>query len=271
LPKSKKRTSFDVDVSLIDPPNVADRIEIRPEKVRELADSIREIGLLQPLVLNECPDGSGNGASRYEIVAGHRRFLAIRSLGWDKVPARIVKLDPQAVAVARASENLQREDLSPIEEARIYERMINDLGMSYDKVAKKCGRSPGTVKRRMNALEMPVTFQEALHSRKITLTVAEELMLCADGSYREYLLEMAVEHGVTKVVARQWVDDWKKAQRRSDSSGGDGLRDPNVSEPQIIYRSCGLCAGPVDVMKMQHIEMCPDCYARLYEILKGMS
>jgi ParB/RepB/Spo0J family partition protein len=251
-----------VSVALIDPPGQIARLEIDPAEIEELRVSIREQGLHQALLLNEKDD-------RFEIVAGHRRFLAVQGLGWSEVAARCKKLSQADVVVIRATENLQRRDLTPIEEALQYRALINEGGMPIDAVGRLFGKSVGVVQRHIYLLKMPDSFQKALHGRKLAMSAAEELWSCPDAAYREYLLEMGVEHGVTSSVARMWVDDYKKAQRSKlgGDGGGGGLRP--VSEPVPIFRACDGCRGPVDWSKVKELRLCPDCFNAIIEGLKG--
>lgn len=260
MTKSTKTIFRQISLNLIDVPTQADRISIDPVTVRELALSIQNQGLLQPIVLNQ-------NSERFDIIAGHRRFLAVQSLGLDKIDARVVQFSEADVSLARATENLQRENLSPVEEAKIYARMINDLKLTYEQIAEKTGRSPGTVRRRMDVIRMPESFQAALHNKKVSLTVAEELWSCPDNDYREYLLEMACDHGITQAVARQWVADYKKSQRNSPGGNDTGGSLQSVAENQPIYRSCDLCAGPVDLAKVQELRICPTCYKQFLKIM----
>lgn len=263
MTKSTKTSFRKVLMSKIDPPGQMDRVAIDQDSLKELATSIQGQGLLQPIVLNQ--DGE-----RFEIIAGHRRYLAMQSLGLDKIDARIVEFTVDQVALARATENLQRENLSPVEEAKIYARMIETLKLTFEQIAQKTGRSPGTIRRRMDVMRMPESFQAALHGKKISLTVAEELWSCPDSDYREYLLEMACDHGITQMVARQWVADYKKSQRTSTGGNDGGGSLQSVVENQPIYRSCDLCAGPVDLAKVQELRICPACYKQFIKVMESV-
>jgi len=249
-------------MDLIDPPGEADRVEILLERIRELAVSIKEIGLLSPVLLSR-------SGERYEIVFGHRRYLACRRIGMEKITARVVEYTQQQISIARVTENLQREDLTPIEEGSSYSRIINDLEMSITEVAKKTGKSAGIIKRRINLLRMPGTFKLALHARKISIGVAEELWSCADEAHREYLLEMAVEHGITVAVARQWVQDFRKAARQKapDIEGrGQGSM---IAFEEKIYRSCDICQGPVELATVKELRLCGGCYGQIINAMTG--
>ncbi|MBW8035613.1 MAG: ParB/RepB/Spo0J family partition protein [Planctomycetes bacterium] len=259
---TKKHTYKKVLLRLIDPPQKADRLEISAQAVEELADSISEIGLMSPILLAVSGD-------RFEIVFGDRRFRAVEKLGWKDIMASVKEMSPKEVSIARATENIQRENLSIYEEALVYARLVKDLGMTLDQVASKTGKSAGVIKRRMQVLRMPTSFQEALHSGKISAGVAEELWSCSDEAHRDYLLLMAVEHGITVAVARQWVQEHRKEQRNSGPTVELGGLDQGASFDEKIYRSCQACRGPVELSLLKELRMCPDCYHKVVEAIKG--
>ncbi len=261
--KAKKVGNYrKIPLIRINPPKKADRIDILPEAVEELSDSIAEVGLLSPVLLSVVGD-------RFEIVFGHRRLLAVQGLGWSDIPALIVNYTPEQISIARATENLQREDLSPLEESRLYSRLVNDLQLTISEVANKMGKSPGVVKRRLEIVRMPQSFQRALHSGKISHGVAEELWSCADDAHREYLLELAVEHGITTAIARQWVQEHRKQQRPAAGDDEQGGQMPETILTEKIYRSCDACQGPVELSTLRELRMCPKCYGEIVQALQG--
>ena len=182
------RKSFqEIDIALIKPPETSVRFEIPQERIRELAESIREQGLLQPIILRKKGD-------EFEIVAGDRRVRACLSLDHTKITAMVTDMDDEAVALARASENITRDDLSPVEEGAVYKDLRDRVGLSVDKIAKKMGKTVGVVKRRMDLLKMPSALQEAIHAGKISYGVAEEFWSLGDEGAISYYLEFAIEH-----------------------------------------------------------------------------
>lgn len=254
-------TIHEIPIDQIDPPIRPARFTIDPERIEELAKSISEIGLLQPILLRP-----SNG--RYEIIAGHRRYLAFRRLGKDKIPARVVTTEDTACIIARATENLARHDLTPIEEGQIYYELVHQYGMSVETIAKKLGKSPGTIQHRIDLLEMPECLQKAVHERKISQTVAEELWRLKDESAISYYLEFCVEHGATKAVVRGWVDDYLKAKRQEQYAGtvSSPLANPFLDKP--VYVSCDLCTGPTRLGDEVVMRVCPDCVRALKKLLE---
>lgn len=251
--KTPKRKITEVPLSQISPPDVVDRMEIDPQKVAELAESISEVGLLQPVLLRPIADG-------FEIVAGHRRFLAHQKLGVSVIDAVVKKMTDQEAAIIRASENLARENLTPLEEAVIFNNLIAKHSMAIEQVAKKFGYKPGTIRRRMDLIKMPPQLQEAVHKKQISVSVAEELWPISDVGSLEYYLMFAVENGCTKETARGWCKEWKDSKRREGSSGGGGSQVFAPSEPRPVYVTCDLCVGPMEIGKETVLRICPDCY-----------
>lgn len=245
-----------VPVDKIKRPQKIDRISISDKEVSELAESIREIGLLQnPLV--RLVDGL------YEIIAGDRRILAVKKLGWPEVWCKLCELSDKQTALARATENLQREDLTVIEEANIYLNLKTEYGMKIDQIAARMGISGGTVKRRIDLLKMPKCLQDAMHEKKISYGVAEALEPIKDQTALEYYLGFACDHGVTVTIARQWTIDWKSSMRRKEAEEDPGsiLTNPNIALP--TYLACDLCQEPERVENFTHLKVCSKCIKRM--------
>lgn len=248
-------------LSLIDRPEEIARMEIDPDRIRELAESIKERGLLQPIIVH--PKGD-----RFGIIAGDRRYLAHELLGSKKIMCRIRDVSDAEIIIDRAIENLQREDLTPIEEAYIYVDLRASKGMSIEEISKVVSKSCGIVERRMAILKMPESFQKAIHEGKVSLSVAEELWSTPDAAKREYFLTLAIEHGITKGVARTWVSEYRKSVRSVDTAGEAGGSGPLAYEDVPIYRACDLCHGPVDYAKLKELRICPVCDEAIASALK---
>ncbi|MBA7496095.1 Nucleoid occlusion protein [subsurface metagenome] len=252
----------EIDVDIIDPPSEVARLEISEIAIKELAQSIKEQGQLQPIVVFKKDD-------RYEIVFGHRRWLAIRYLKHKKISCKVVDSSPQMNALARASENLQRNDLTPLEEGMIYQGLIEQFDMPIDQIAKITGISAGIVKRRINILKMPDNLIDAVHKRSISQSVAEELMRCPDEEYRDYLIQMSRDHGVTTIVARQWVDDRIKEIRAKHSDIDRGSQSPDVYIESPVFVACQGCKLPKDIKDLRSVGICPDCFKIFITMLES--
>ena len=261
MPKPSKQKIKDLSLDLIDEPKGILRMDIDPDDLDDLAQSISEIGLLQPILV--AIDGE-----RFEVVFGHRRYLAHKKLGLSMIKAIIRQMTKTEIGIARATENIERSDLTPIEEASTYRNLIDEYGLTLEQVAKKMGKTPGTIKRRMDLLRMAPMLQKAVHKKQISMTVAEELWPIADESSLEYYLMFAIENGCTREVARQWAQDWKDTQRRSRTpDGGGGGVDLAPNEPRPSFVPCDICNEPVDLNQTKFFRTCPGCFGA---IKKGM-
>lgn len=262
MEKGKRREIFKkIRLDDIDRPDDIVRLEIKKGELEELAASIAERGLMQPIEVT--PRGS-----RFMIVFGDRRYLAHKMLKKKDIMCRIEEMEDDEVVVDRAMENVQRVNLTPFEEGHIYVGLREKGGFSVDEISRKVGKSPGVVQRRMDIIRMPESFQRALHDGKIGITAAEELWSCPDGARREYFLNMAVEHGITKDVARQWVSDFKREKRAEKAAGGVIGGASGVYEDVPIYRGCDICRNPVEYKEVKELRICPSCHVGIVEALK---
>lgn len=253
--KDDQKLTF-IKTSEIERPQTIDRIDIEQEEVRALAESIDKQGLLQAPILRPV-----NG--KYEIVAGDRRILAIRLLEWEEVQCVVKEMTDKQAAEIRATENLQRVNLSVIEEAKIYKNLHQNYGLSIDDIARRMGKSGGTIKRRLDLLKMPDALQVAMHKKQITYGVAEALWPISDTTALDYYLGFAIDHGVTVTIARQWTADWKSSQRRAEEEQmdpGEALTSP-MTRP--VYCACDVCEQPELVQDLSMIRVCKACARRI--------
>ncbi len=152
------------------------RIDMRPESLAELADSIRVQGVVQPIVVRPIGTPDSHGLQRYEIIAGERRWRAAQQAGLKEIPAIIrVISDDAAIAVALI-ENIQREDLNPLEEARALQRLISEFGLTHQQAADAVGRSRAAVTNLLRLLELPPEVCERVEHREIEMGHARALL-----------------------------------------------------------------------------------------------
>ncbi len=250
--RASKATVKAVRMNLIDRPKEGIRMEVDPERIDELAASIDEQGLLQPIVLRKAGD-------RYEIVAGDRRYLAHEKLGRTHITATVREMSDVECALARATENLTRADLTPLEEAAIYFDLLDNRGLTPEQIGKQMGKKAGTIIRRMQILKMALCLQKAVHEKKVSVSAAEELAVIKDIASLEYYLECAVEHGATKDVCRLWAKDWKDSQRRKDTAGEGGSLPQAPFESKPIYITCDTCLGAMELGQEVVLRVCQGC------------
>ncbi len=246
-----------IQIELIDRPVKISREVIDPERVRELAESIREKGLLQPVIVRP-----QNG--RYEMVAGDRRFLAHKLLNLKEIKAVVMELDDRETIEIRGIENLQRENLTPSEEAAVYLLLQVEGGLSPSQIAKKTGRSHATIDRYLNLGRCSEEIRRAVDKKAVSLNVLETLQEIEDPVAFDYYFKMAAANGITEPVARLWVEDYLKT-KAGEYYVQDGSR-PLVNvevESKPAYYTCDACHGPCEIKAIRSVAVCPECLKKM--------
>ncbi len=178
----------EVELSRIRPNPFQPRGEIDAAALEELAGSIRANGLLQPLLVR--PAGGG-----FQIVAGERRFRAVQQLGWTRVPVVTRSLSDEQMLVLALVENLQREDLGPLEEARGYQRLIEEFELTQEEVGRHVGRDRSTVSNALRLLTLPTAVQELLAAGRLTAGHARAILGLDDAEAQVATARLAAEEG----------------------------------------------------------------------------
>jgi ParB family chromosome partitioning protein len=211
----------EVPVGRILPNPAQPRHSYEEDSLTELADSIREHGVLQPILVR--PVGS-----QYELIAGERRWRASRLAHRDTIPAIVAEFDDQTALEVSIIENLQREDVSPLEEAAMFRKMT-DLGYSVRQLAQKIGKDKGYVENRMRLADAPPEIRELVSVRKDTISHAYELMKVGDERLRRRLakkvaageLSLARLRVLTGSAAKEDGGNGAKPKRRARTVAGE--------------------------------------------------
>ena len=249
-----------IELSMIDRPFKISRDTIDPERVRELAESIREKGLLQPIILRP-----QNG--RFEIVAGDRRFLAHKFLEIKVIKAIVLELDDHDTIIMRAVENLQRENLTHCEEGRVYALLMEMGGFTQNQIAKKTGKSVSTIQNHVKLIGYPDYVQIAADRKLVSLAVCHTLMEIEDPDFRKYYFNMAVENGINEKVARLWVDDHFKSKAGTFyDDGGAPPQSNGDTETKPVFVTCEVCHGPTELKNVCNMMVCKECRKKVRHV-----
>ncbi len=178
----------ELPVSAIRPNPFQPRREFDPAALAELAGSIEASGLLQPIIVRTSSTG-------YELVAGERRWRAVQQLGWSRIPAVIREVDDRSLLTLALIENLQRDDLSPMDEARGYDRLQREFNVSQSEVARLVGRNRVTVANSLRLLTLPADVQHLLERRALSEGHGRALLAIGDGAEISRIAIQVVEHG----------------------------------------------------------------------------
>ncbi len=210
-----------VPVSMLQAGKYQPRARMDEGALNELAQSIREQGVMQPILVRKV--GQKDGADRYEIIAGERRYRAAQMAGLDHIPALVKDVDDQTAAAMALIENMQREDLNPLEEAQGIHRLITDFGFTHEQAANAVGRSRSAVSNLLRLLNLARPVQTMLMAGDIDMGHARAL-LAADGAAQITLATQVVakrmsvretEKLVTRELSEKSAIDRKKEKVKS--------------------------------------------------------
>ena len=181
----------EVPVELIEKNKEQPRTRFNDETLRELADSVRTHGIVQPVVVRLLPTGG------YGLIAGERRLRAARLAGLETVPAVVRDVDESGALELALVENLQREDLNPIDEARGYETLMEVTGITQAEVAERVGKDRSTVANAVRLLDLPLEVQEMLSGGRLTAGHGRALLSLSSGTEQLALATKAVDRGLS--------------------------------------------------------------------------
>ena len=213
------------------------------ERLRELADSIREHGILQPLSVSPMPDG------RYELIAGERRLRAARMAGLEEVPTVIKRVDDEGMLALSIVENIQREDLNPIEEAHAYRELVDQFNYTHEEVARKVGKSRVAVANGIRLLKLPQAIQEDVASGRYSAGHARAILAVENLhdrlKFRERIIrDTPTVRDVEKMVQSYAAGGMKRKRRRDALSPqmnavADNLKRIFGTKVQILKKGNG--------------------------------
>lgn len=199
----------------LQPGHYQPRKDFSPEALEDLAASIRTQGVMQPILVRPLPPGRG---ARYEIIAGERRFRASQMAGLSEIPALVREVDDQKALAMALIENLQREDLSALEEAEGIERLIQEFGLTHEQAAEAVGRSRSATSNLLRLLGLPAPTREALREGRIDAGHARALLALPEALHTPLLQSIAAE-GLSVREVENRVRDWL-----AKTGGQDGGR-----------------------------------------------
>jgi ParB family transcriptional regulator, chromosome partitioning protein len=200
-----------VEVRMIRPTKTPLRTDAGP--IAGLMVSIQDRGLLEPIIVRPVEDG-------FEVVAGMRRYEACKKLGWRRLPAHVVELDDREALEVSLLENIQRETLNPIEEARAFRNYVEEFGHGGEtELARRIGKSQEYVSKRIGLLSLPQRVQEQIMRRRIAPSVAQELTLLNDDDAERMAEDIGTE-GLTLREVRRIV---RRRQARGSRESDDSL------------------------------------------------
>jgi len=220
----------ELPTAMIKPNRFQPRDHFDEEALGALADSIREVGVLQPVLVRPVDDG-------YELIAGERRWRAARRIGLQAIPALVRDTDDATALEHALVENLHRDNLNPLEEAAAYQQLIEDFGLTHDAVAAQVGRSRVTVTNALRLLQLPPSIQRLVHENRLSMGHARALLATPDRAFQEQLAKRAAAEdlsvrAVEEAIREHEADasDTAPAHPSPGRPRSGGLRPPGLLE-----------------------------------------
>jgi ParB family chromosome partitioning protein len=214
----------EIPVSAIRPNPQQPREHFDEESLAALAESIREVGVLQPILVRAGGDG-------FELIAGERRWRAARRIGLQTIPGIVRTADDASMLQQAIVENVQREELNPLEEAAAYQQLIEDFSLTHDDVASRVGKSRTTITNTLRLLQLPPAIQRYVKDGSLRMGHARALLGTPDRAFQEQLAKRAVADDLSvrdvedAIRAREGTPSPKAARTR-----GTKLRPPGLLE-----------------------------------------
>ena len=217
---------IEIGIEQIDPNEVQPRQVFRQEKLEELAASLKANGVIQPVVVRRRGD-------RFQLIAGERRWRAAQLAGLHKIPAIVKDVSDAGILELSLIENLQREDLNPIEEAGAYRNLIDKLGYTQEQLAQRVGRDRSSIANSLRLLKLPAAIQALVEEQKLSMGHARALISLGSPAEQEALAKRIVLKGLSvreaerlaKLPAKALSAESRKPQRRAV--------DPNVNAAEL--------------------------------------
>ncbi len=216
-----------IPVDLLQRGRYQPRLDMRPESLQELADSIRAQGVVQPIVVRPVGLPAHGEAQRYEIIAGERRWRAAQMAGLHDVPAVIRRVPDEAAVAMSLIENIQRENLNPLEEARALDRLIREFEMTHQTAADAVGRSRAAVSNLLRLLELAEEVKALVEQRQLEMGHARALLGLTQPRQQAEVAALVARKGLsvreTEALVRRMLT------RKDDHENEPPRKDPNIN------------------------------------------
>ncbi|HEY8563348.1 MAG TPA: ParB/RepB/Spo0J family partition protein [Pyrinomonadaceae bacterium] len=216
--KASGEELLDLDLDLIEPNSEQPRTRFAEENLEELAQSIRANGIVQPIVVRR-------KGTRYQIVAGERRWRAAQRAGLQKVPAVVKDVTDEKLLELALIENIQRQELNPIEEAKAYKNLINTIGLTQEMVAERVGKNRTVITTSLRLLKLPDEIQRMIEEEKISAGHGRALLMVDDADAQKRIAKTVMEMSLS---VRETEKSVKRLNRGETSAGSKNAGKPKI-------------------------------------------
>lgn len=245
------------------------RREFDPVALGELSQSIERDGIIQPIVVRRA------GPQRYQIIAGERRWRAATAAGLAEIPVILRTADDQKVLELAIVENIQREDLNPVELAQAFQRMMTELDLTHEEIGEKTGKDRATIANTIRLLHLPTEIQDLVTARKLTQGHARALLKLQDEATQREVADKAIKEGWSVRQIEEFTKPAGAAKAKANKAPSPG-QDPNVKAAILeLEQALGTRVRIVEKGKDKgHIEIeyySPTDLDRIYELIVSNS
>jgi len=206
-------------IARIDPNPLQPRTVFRTERLQELSQSITANGVIQPLIVRQKGD-------RYQLVAGERRWRASKIAGLDKVPVIVQEFSDAQLLEITLSENIQREDLTPIEVAHAFERLVNELGLSHEEIGRRTGKDRSTITNTLRLLRLPLDVQRLVAEHRLSMGHARAILGLPTEALQRQIAEKTSSQGLSVRQVERLIQ--RMTETREPKQVEEVAEDPNV-------------------------------------------
>jgi ParB family chromosome partitioning protein len=231
-PATVPQTGPEIDIDLIDPNPEQPRTYFDPRELEDLAASIRANGIVQPIVIR--PHGG-----RYQIIAGERRWRAAQQAGLRRAPVVIKEIPDDKLLELALVENIQRQELNPIEEANAYRKLIDRIGLTQEQVAERVGKERSLIATTMRLLKLPIDVQRYLVEGKLALSHGRALLMTEDPKIQREVALIVIDKGLS-------VRDTERAIKRLMT----GVQKAAVAKRSIISKDANVRAAETRLSRL---------------------
>lgn len=202
-----------ININTVDVNPNQPRTDFEDDVLDELSESIKEFGIIQPLIVKRV------NKDRYELIAGERRLRAATRAGLETVPVIVREADEQQSALIALIENVQRENLSFLEEARAYKKLMEVHGLTQTMIAQKVGKKQSTISNKLRLLSLPDDIQKVITENKLTERHARALLKVEDEEMRHYIIERIIKNNLNVTQSEKLINDILSKQENSRHGG----------------------------------------------------
>lgn len=254
---------LEVDISLVKANPFQPRKTFNEESISELAESIKSCGLIQPIIVEESLDGG------YIIIAGERRYRATKQAGITTIPVLVKNLSEEDKLEIALVENIQREDLTPIEEAKAYKKLMDALGLNQDEVAKKVGKKRSTISNAIRLLNLPEDIQLEVNSGELSAGHARALLSVENDSSKRTLMNKIISENLSVRATEKMTKDFDPGKQ---SIRKEQRQNPDIQfiEQQFIdaFGTKVQLKGSIEKGKIEISYFSQDDLSRIVELVK---